>query len=299
MSQAASQPAPAPSLRQIPRRYVALGLIIVAIILLGGVVVVRDNSGPGTTSTVEAFNPAPSSLMSTVTSVPASAYDAVGVTSPHNPVTPPHVAGVGTSATWTTTAQDGTPKPVVFFYGAEFAPYAAVQRWPLVLALSRFGTFDKLGLMQSSSTTAFSNLSTFTLWQVSYSSKYVSLESVERYSALNPTGARYLRLESPNAPEAAAIASYATTPHTFALLDVANRWVLNGAAFAPGVLTGLSQDQIAGYLTTPTTPLTQAVLTAANEISATICAVDHQRPANVCRTRGVVAADAALKVTSR
>ena len=91
----------------------------------------------------------------------------------------------------------GPPLPVVFFYGAEFAPYAAVQRWPLILALSRFGTFNQLGLMQSSATTAFANLSTFTFWNVSYASRYVILESVERYSSLNPTGARYLGLQTP------------------------------------------------------------------------------------------------------
>ena len=67
---------------------------------------------------------------------------------------------------WLATANGGPPLPVVFFYGAEFAPYAAVQRWPLILALSRFGTFNQLGLMQSSATTAFANLSTFTFWNV-------------------------------------------------------------------------------------------------------------------------------------
>ena len=62
MSQPATEPASAPALRHIPRRYLALGLIIVAICLLGALVLVRDNSGPSTTSTVETFNPAPSSL---------------------------------------------------------------------------------------------------------------------------------------------------------------------------------------------------------------------------------------------
>ena len=64
-----------------------------AIILLGALVLVRDNSGPGTSSTVETFNPAPSSLVSTLASVPASVYDTVGVSSPTIPVTPPHPAG--------------------------------------------------------------------------------------------------------------------------------------------------------------------------------------------------------------
>ncbi len=298
MSQPASEPASAPALRHIPRRYLALGLIIVAICLLGALVLVRDNSGPSASSTVETFSPAPSSLVSTLTSVPASVYDAVGVSSPVNPVLAPRPAGSGSAPMWLATVNGGPPRPVVFFYGAEFAPYPAVQRWPLILALSRFGTFNRLGLMQSSATTAFANLSTFTFWDASYTSKYLFLESVERYSSLNPTGARYLSLQTPDARQAAAIASYGASANTFALLDVANRYVLNGASFAPGVLAGLSQDQIAGDLATPASPLTQAVVTAANEITATICAVDGDKPGAVCESRAVLAADQELKITS-
>ena len=296
MSLPASEPASPTALRHIPRRYLALGLIVVAIILLGALVLVRDNSGPSTTSTVETFSPAPSSLVSTMTSVPASVYDDVGVSSPANPVQAPQPTGNGTAPLWLATAGDGPPLPVVFFYGAEFAPYAAVQRWPLILALSRFGTFNQLGLMQSSASTAFANLSTFTFWNVSYTSKYLILESVERYSSLNPTGGRYLGLQRPDARQAAAIASYGQTADTFALTDVANRYVLNGASFAPGVLAGLSQSQIAGDLATPASPLTQAVVTAANEITASICAVDNDKPGAVCDSRAVAAADQELKI---
>ena len=294
MSQPAPEPAPAPSLRHIPRRYLALGLIIAAICLLGTLVLVRDNSGPTSSPTVETFNPAPSSLVASVAAVPASVYDAVGVTSPANPVTPPQPAAAPGSPLWRATANG---EPVVFFYGAEFAPYAAAERWPLILALSRFGTFNQLGVMQSSSTTAFANLSTFTFWNVSYNSRWVVLQAVERYSALNPTGARYLGLERPDARQSAAIATYGTSATTFSLLDVANRYVLGGAAFAPGVLAGLSQDQIAGDLAVPASPLTQAVVSAANEITAAICSVDGNRPGNVCESRGVLAADDALKIT--
>jgi hypothetical protein len=296
MSQPASEPASAPTLRHIPRRYLALGLIIVAICLLAALILVRDNAGPSSTSTVETFSPAPSSLLSTITSVPASVYDAVGVSSPDNPLQPLQPTTSGT-AQWEAAADGDAPQPVVFFYGAEFAPYAAVERWPLIMALSRFGTFNRLGLMQSSETTAFADLSTFTFWTTSYTSKYVILESVERYSSLNPTGGRYLRLQAPNARQAAAIAAYGSTPNTFALTDVANRFVLNGSSFAPGVLSGLTQSQIAGNLSTPASPLTQAVVAAANEITAGICAVDGDKPETVCESKGVLAADDALKIT--
>ncbi len=60
---------------------------------------------------------------------------------------------------------------------------------------------------------------------------------------------------------------------------------------------GLSQDEIAGDLRSPASPLTQAVISAANEITASICAVDGQQPGSVCQSRGVLAADQALKIT--
>ena len=59
---------------------------------------------------------------------------------------------------------------------------------------------------------------------------------------------------------------------------------------------GLSQSQIAGNLNTPASPLTQAVVTAANEITASICAVDGDRPDAVCASKGVEAADDVLKI---
>jgi hypothetical protein len=298
MSPTANEPASALPQRQIPRRYLALGLIIAAIVLLGALVLVRDLSGPGSSSTVETFTPAPSSLISTLASVPASVYDAVGVTSPTAPVTPLRPAGSGRSPLWLASQDGGPPLPVVFFYGAEFAPYAAAERWPLIVALTRFGTFTQIGLMQSSPTTAFANLSTFTFWNVAYSSHYLNLESVERYSSLDPTGARYLSLQVPDGQQSAAIASYGAGADTFPLLDVANRFVLDGAAFSPAVLAAFSQSQIAGYLTSPTAPLTQAVVASANEITAAICSVDGERPDAVCRSRGVLAADQALKIAA-
>jgi hypothetical protein len=310
MSQTAPEPEPhpasVPALRQIPRRYLALGLIIVAICLLGVLVLVRDSAGPSTSSTVETLTPAPSSLLSTMASVPASVFNAIGASSPASPITPLQPTGVPSLSTWVATSggdadggggDGGRAEPVVFFYGAEFAPYPAVERWPLVLALSRFGTFNQLGLMQSSPSTAFANVSTFTFWNVAYTSHYVHLEAVERYSSLDPTGAHYQRLQTPNARQAAAVSKYSSSGQSFALLDIANRYVLNGASFAPGVLAGLTQSQIAGDLSTPASPLAQAVVASANQITAAICGVDHDLPGAVCRSRGVLAADAALKIT--
>jgi hypothetical protein len=293
MSQPPTELAPTPALRQIPRRYVALGLIILAIALLGTLVLVRDNASPGSSSTVETFTAASSSLVSSL-QLPSTVYDTVGVSSPANPVTP--LQSTGSAQLWQSSVDGDRTRPVVYFYGAEFAPYAAAQRWPLILALLRFGTFSQVGLMQSSATTAFPDLSTFTFWDVGYSSKWLMLQTVERYSSLNPTGANYLTLQAPDARQSAAVSEYSANSDTFALTDVANKFVLSGSAYSPAVLDGLTQDQIAGDLANPAAPLTQAVVTAANEITATICAVDGQKPGAVCQSRGVLEADALLKL---
>ncbi|HVB91024.1 MAG TPA: DUF929 family protein [Acidimicrobiales bacterium] len=293
MSLSAEDPV-APAMRQIPRRYVALGLIVVAIILLSALVLIRNDTSLVGSAQVETFNPAPGTLLSTVGQVPRSVIDAVRVTSPSDPVTPPKATG--NPSLWQAPTHGVEAVPVVFFYGAEFAPYAAAERWPVIVALSRFGTFGQLGLMQSSATVAFPNVSSFTFWHATYSSPWLSLRTVERYSAQDLTGGGYTSLQVPDAREAASVAAYDTSPATFPLLDIANHYVLVGSSFAPSVLDGLTQAEIAADLSLPTSPVTQAVVAAANQITASICSVTGQRPESVCTAHGVVAADQEMAI---
>jgi hypothetical protein len=279
----------APVMRQIPRRYVALALIVVAILLLGALVFIRNHTALDSTGKTETFTPAPASLLTPVTHVPSAIIDAVGVTSPSTTITAPRATG--NPSLWQEPTHGVEALPVVFFYGAEFAPYAATERWPLIVALSRFGSFGQLGLMQSSSTVAFPGVPTFTFWHATYSSDWLSLKTVERYSAQDLTGGGYTVLQAPDTREAASVAAYDTPPITFPLLDIANHYVLVGSSFTPSVFDGLSQAQIAVDLATPTSLVTQAVVAAANEITASICAVTGQQPGAVCSGRGVESAD--------
>ena len=295
MSLDAPEQVESPVVRAIPRRYVALGLIVLAIILVGALVVIRNANQANTTSDVETIAPAPSSVMTPLTHVPTATATAVGVTAPGGPITPP--SATGNASLWQSPAADGAgARPVVFFYGAEFAPYAAAERWPVIVALSRFGTFSQLGLMQSSSSVAFSDTPTFTFWHVHYSSVWVDFESVERYSTLNPTGIGFMTLETPTSRQAASVAVYDTSAQSFPLLDIANHYVQVGSSFSPSVLDGLSQSQIATDLAFPDNPVTQAILASANEITAAICNVTGERPVAVCAARGVTAADTKMKI---
>ncbi len=289
MSLSAPESATEPVVRMIPRRYVALGLIIVAIILLAALVFIRHDTISNQPTTAEVFDPAPTSLVQALAQVPASVANTVGVSSNSGTITAP--LATNNPSLWMASTRRVSLIPVIFFYGAEFAPYAAAERWPLVIALSRFGTFSQLGLIQSSGSDAYSGIATFTFSHVNYSSVWVDLQAVERYSTMNPTGIRYTSLKKPTARQAASVAVYDTSDATFPLLDIANHYTLVGASFTPSAIEGLSQSQIAADLSIPGSPVAQAVLASANEITAAVCTVTGQRPAATCHARSVLAAD--------
>jgi len=296
MSQSAHEYVAEAAVHTIPRRFVALALVVVAVLLVGALVLIRISKSPPGMASTEVFVPAPASLIATVGHVPNAVSNTVGVTSPSIPTTP--LTPTGNPSLWQAPTHGVVALPVVFFYGAEFAPYAAAERWPVVVALSRFGTFTQLGLVQSSTSVAFPGIQSFTFWHVSYSSSWLNLLAVERYGSQDPTGGGYATLEKPDQREAASVAAYDTSATTFPLLDVANHYVLVGSSFAPSVLQGLTQAQIAGALAVPTNPVTEAVLAAANEITAAICSVTGQRPATVCGSRGVADADVKMGLTT-
>ena len=279
MSQPAPEPASAPALRHDPAALPGSRADHRGHLLLGALVLVRDNSGAEHLVDVETFSPAPSSLVATVAAVPASVYDAVGVSSPANPVTPLQPAGAAARPLWRASG-GGAPEPVVFFYGAEFAPVRsgrALAAGPRPVALRHL---QPARLMQSSSTTAFANLSTFTFWNVVVHEQVGrSSQSVERYSSLNPTGARYLGLADARRPAGRGDRRLRDEPD-----DVLARstWPTATSSTAPPSLPacwpGSHRTRSPGTSTMPASPLTQAVVTAANEITATICSVDGDRP---------------------
>ncbi|HEY3845301.1 MAG TPA: DUF929 family protein [Acidimicrobiales bacterium] len=303
--------AAAPVVHTIPRRYVALGLIVVAIILLGALLLIRhdlSSNSPNGATTAETFNPSSTGVVNSVTQIPKAVVDAVGVTSPGGPTSAPAPApavgggsgsggsggsGGGGSPIWQASSHGVVDLPVVFFYGAEFSPYAAAERWALIAALSRFGTFGagSIGDMTSSASIAFPTIESFTFSHTTYRSIWLSLQTVERYSSLDPTGGQYTALQTLSAHQAIAVASYDTSDSTFPFLDIANRYVQVGSGFSPSVLQGLSQSEIASALSDPTSPVTQSVVAAANEITAAICTVTGNRPVKACDARGVEAAN--------
>lgn len=265
----------------------AIGVVVAVLGTLLLVKVVGSSSGPRTHT---ALAPTPSAVLAEVTGVPDGVYDAVGVASPTVPiVAPTAVAGPELTAT-----DDGTSVPVILFIGAEYCSFCAAERWPLVVALSRFGSFSRLYDVQSSPIDFAPNTPTFSFVGVRYHSPYLVFRAYETASdVLGRNG--YARLE--RVPASLAAAERAVDPHTvLPVVDVANQLVAKEAALSPITFATMSREQIAGGLADPTNPVTRSIVASANYLTAAICHTDAQRPASVCASAGVRAADAALGI---
>jgi Domain of unknown function (DUF929) len=272
----------------------AWGAVIV--ILIGVVtLVIYAFTVPSTRSVI---NPAPTppSVADALAHVSPSTFDTVGtqVTARPTPLTVPTILA-------------GQPRlelggqPEVLFVGADFCPFCAAERWPLIVALSRFGHFSGLHDTQSAGSSVFSSIQTFSFQDARFASPYLSFVGVELYSdELNPDGT-YARTAHLTPQQAALVDRYgaatnrSTTPIPF--LDIADRMVATTSAFSPGLLTRQSQSDLVSSLEMPNHAAGQAMLIAANQLTVGLCLATEQRPTNVCASKGVRAEAAALGVS--
>ncbi|MGH7763125.1 MAG: DUF929 family protein [Candidatus Dormibacteraceae bacterium] len=206
-------------------------------------------------------------VVATLASVPASELDSVGVGSANNLFKP--VSG--------TPLAGPTGKPVVFYFGAEYCPYCAAQRWPLIVALSRFGTFSGLKTTSSSSGDVYPNTPTFTFHGATFASQSIEFETVET------TDRNQNALETPTSAQQALVNKY-DPGRTIPFVDVGNRYTSLGAMYIPDILSGMTWQEVANSLADPTTPQAKAILGAANLITAAICKTTGDQPASVCST---------------
>jgi hypothetical protein len=188
-------------------------------------------------------------------------------------------------------------KPQVLYLGAEYCPFCAAQRWALIVALSRFGTFTGLRNMQSAATSAFPEVQSFSFDGATYKSPYVSFAGIEEYSdAPGPNGV-FTRIAFPTTAQQATVNRYGPIAvpgwtarsggNLFPFVDVGNRAVSGTSLFSPAALEGLSQATIASHLDDPTNPVTKAVIGSANYLTAAICMATDQQPPRLCASKGV------------
>lgn len=204
-------------------------------------------------------------VVSTLTSVPVSELDSIGTGSANNLIK----AASGPALT----GPNGRPE--VFYYGAEYCPYCGAQRWPMIVALSRFGTFSGLTTTSSSSTDIYPNTPTFTFHDSTYTSQYIEFASVET------TDRNQQKLESATAAQLALVSKYDTSG-SIPFIDIGNRYAISGAMYLPDILSGMSWQAVADAVLQPDSPQAKAILGSANLITAAICGLTADQPAAVC-----------------
>ena len=292
--------------RRSPTSLLTWGAVALVLVIVVVLVVVKITGGNQTPATGPSATPSSATVVAQVTSVPASVYDTIGITSSVSPIDPPVVVKGQPPLTFSTS--DGTTLPGVYFYGAEYCPYCAAERWALVTALSRFGTFTGLDNMQSSSTDVFPNTQTFTFAHATFKSKYIVFHPQEYYSnQVNASGTGYTVLQPFKGDEAKLVGKYDTATYFpaslqqgqngFPFVDIENK-VLSSTNYAPSLLEQVTRDEIAGGLTDTKNPVTQAIIASANYLVASTCAITKDQPAAVCTSKGVMAAAKALKLSA-
>jgi hypothetical protein len=197
---------------------------------------------------------------------------------------------------------DGQPalteggKPLVLYVGAEYCPFCASQRWPLVIALNRFGSFSGLSASRSASDDIFPNTSTVSFHGSTYASEFLVFQGVE-LATNERSGNRYEPLEELTAAQEAVFSTYGAPPFVpeqstgaIPFLDLGNQFLQTGTSISPELLAGLSHDQIAAELVNnPTGPVAQAILGSANAFTAALCVLTDGQPGDVCTTAAATA----------
>ena len=282
--------------------WLAVGLVVVVVAAL---VIIKVTTSSATTSGSSSFQATDATTVSELTTIPATVFNTIGATSPVSPVTPPQsLAG---QPALTAKDANGKTVPEVFYLGAEYCPFCAAQRWPTIIALSRFGTWSGLGNMSSSSIDVYPSTPTFTFVKAKYSSPYLVFKSVEIETNIydSSTGS-YGKLQTPTATEKALFDKYDTSTYIKGLsssdngsipfMSIDNKFLVSGASYTPATLQSLSRTSIAQALQTTTSPVTEAIITSANYLTAAICSVTGEMPSNVCTSTGVLAAKKAMKL---
>jgi hypothetical protein len=263
------------------RLLLAGGAVVVVVAVALALVLTHGGSGgqasgsasPGPTGTELA------SLTAQVTSVPVAVLDQVGggqVTSVPSAITGDPLTSGG--------------KPEMLYIGAEYCPYCAAERWPMIVALSRFGTFTGLATTRSAARNGagtaepYPNTATWTFANARFTSDYLTFSSVEEYTNIpDASTGGYTTLQTPTAEQQALVEKYdAANQGAIPFLDFGNRYMSVGASYDPGVLQGLTWSQIAADLHDPSTRVAKGALGAANYITAALCKLTDNKPATAC-----------------
>ncbi|MHB8620267.1 MAG: DUF929 family protein, partial [Chloroflexota bacterium] len=251
------------------------GIVVLILGVVAGFVLISQRAGGAATAASSAGT---TRVVDLVAHVSPSVVESVGAGGLPNPLKP--IAGASP-------LKGANGKPEVLYVGAEYCPYCAGERWSIVQALSRFGTFANLSLTTSSSTDINPDTPTFTFVGSRYSSPYIDFASVETQNR------HQAPLQTPSAAQQGLLAKY-DQAGSIPFVDLGNRYVTVGSGFNIGVLSGQSWQRIAGRLNDASAPSTRGIIGNANYLTAAICRLSKGQPGAVCSSPAIRKLDGQL-----
>lgn len=255
----------------------AAGVVIVVIIVI---VAINLAGGPSSKAkkggAVVGTFPLPASLFSQVTGVPAKDLILAAEAEPADTAPPDKLP----AKTPPTTAGG---KPEILYIGAEFCPYCAAERWSLVMALSKFGTFGNVTGTTSSATDVNASTPTFSFYGSTYTSPYLSfvpveLESNTKATLQNPTNAENAIWEKWDAPPYVSASAEGSIP--FVYMD--GKYLLTGNQYDAGQIAGWQMQTAVNYMTAGNNTTSKDAEAAAGYLVSDLCTLTHNEPAAVC-----------------
>jgi hypothetical protein len=255
---------------QVIAASVAVVVVIIAVVV-GVVISNRPKDAPAAASGGAA-------ALATLEKLPATLFDKAPAPSPAQ--APTKLQG-GTALT-----QDGKPK--VLYIGAEYCPFCAMERWALIGALSRFGTFTGVTETTSSSTDVHPNTPTFSFKDAKFTSDVVAFQAIETQDR---EGKPLQTLDGENL----ALFQKFNPGGGIPWVTYGGTHATDGATVDANAFEGKTYDQIIAGIQDPTSDIGKTVTPAINMITAQICSQTDGKPANVCTSQGVQSASVLLK----
>jgi thiol-disulfide isomerase/thioredoxin len=248
-----------------------IGVLVIVLVAVGIFIYIASNQHSSTAT-------ATPNVQKTLTSLDPQLYSTVGAGSTASAVKNTFVATTGSPLV----LQGSGGKPEFFYMGAEYCPYCAAQRWGIITALSRFGSFSTLTAINASE----GSVPTYTFKGSKYTSKYIDFVPTEVFD--NNQAA----LDKLSAAQQQIVSKYDGPPYfqssgSFPFISIANQRVANGAFYDYNLLIGHTHADIVNQIQDASTSISQGVIGTANYLTAAICSVTHNQPANVCQEGAV------------
>ncbi|WP_374970531.1 DUF929 family protein [Terrabacter sp. BE26] len=258
--------------KQVIAAVVAVVVVVLAVVL-GVVIANRPKPAPAAGGSSSG-----AAALATLQKLPASLFDKAP---PPTPEQVPKKLPGGAPLT-----QDGKPK--VLYVGAEYCPFCAMERWALIGALSRFGTFSGITETSSSSSDVHPDTPTFSFRDAKYTSGDLAFQAIETQDR---NGKPLQKLDGENL----ALFQKFNPGGGIPWIDYGGTHATDGATVDATAFDGKSYDQIIAGIQDPSSDIGKTVLPAINTISAQLCELTKGKPANVCMSSGVQSASVLLK----